>query len=109
MPAVEGENDYQKDLVKKEDLLAERHALEERFDAVTRAWVKVASGKSDPERDEIAQELREQYARLSPYIHTVNPYQRWGVSVNGQVNWIYNVKNEAEALKLFSKAKLLKS
>ncbi|KAG0080878.1 hypothetical protein BGZ93_010378 [Podila epicladia] len=102
VPAVEGENADQKDLAKKQELLAERHALEDKFDAVTRAWVKAASGKSDPERDEIAEELREQYSRLSPYVRAVNLYQRWGVAVNGQVNWTYNVKSdaEAEALKL---------
>ncbi|KAF9004438.1 hypothetical protein BGZ52_009113, partial [Haplosporangium bisporale] len=55
--AVEDENAHQKDLVKKEELMAERHALKERFDTVTHAWVKVASGKSDPECDEIAQQL----------------------------------------------------
>ncbi|KAF9314898.1 hypothetical protein BG003_003707 [Podila horticola] len=97
VPAVEGENFHQKDLAKKEELLAERHALEDKFDAITRAWVKTASGKSDSERDEIAEELREQYARLSPYVRAVNLYQRWGVAIDGQVNWTYNVKNDAEA------------
>ncbi|KAF9337798.1 hypothetical protein BG006_002518 [Podila minutissima] len=97
VPAVEGENAHQKDLVKKQELLAERHALEDKFDAVTRAWVKAVSGKSDPERDEIAEELREQCSRLNPYVRAMNMYQRWGVAVNGQVNWTYNVKSEAEA------------
>ncbi|KAG0343997.1 hypothetical protein BG004_004841 [Podila humilis] len=96
-PSVEGENAPMKDLAKKEEMLAERHAIESKFDVATRAWIKDSVGKNDPHRDEIAQELREQYARLSPYVRAVNMYKRWGVAVDGQVNWTYNVKNEAEA------------
>ncbi|KAG0043441.1 hypothetical protein BGZ83_011406 [Gryganskiella cystojenkinii] len=94
IPAAAGENDRMKDTVKKEELLTERHGLETRFDEVTRAWIKNPDGKNNTERDEIAGQLREQYARLSPYIRAVNLYQRWGVAVNGEVNWTYNVKEK---------------
>ncbi|KAF9908040.1 hypothetical protein EC991_010284 [Linnemannia zychae] len=94
IPFQEGENDCMKDHAKKEELLAERHALETRFDAVTRAWIKNADGKNNAERDEIAKEFREQYTRLSPYIRSTSLYKRWGVAVNGEVNWTYNVKAE---------------
>ncbi|KAF9586127.1 hypothetical protein BGW38_009397 [Lunasporangiospora selenospora] len=94
VPATEGENDHMKDTETKERLLEERHGLEARFDEVTRAWVKSPDGKDAPERDSIAKELREQYARLGPYVRAVSLYQRWGVAVNGQVNWTYNVSSE---------------
>ncbi|KAF9114523.1 hypothetical protein BGX27_010580 [Mortierella sp. AM989] len=94
VPAVPGESDAMKDLVKKEELLTERKALEEKFDATTRAWVKNINGKNSSERDEIAQSLREQYTRMTPYVRAKNLYQRWGVAKDGQVNWTYNVKAE---------------
>ncbi|KAG0361664.1 CRAL-TRIO domain-containing protein [Gamsiella multidivaricata] len=93
IPAREGEDDCMKDVVKKEELLQERQALESRFDAATRSWIKEGGGRGSDERDEIAKELKEQYTRLSPYTRAVNLYQRLGVAVNGQVNWTYNVKS----------------
>ncbi|KAG0377661.1 hypothetical protein BGX24_005694 [Mortierella sp. AD032] len=94
VPSQEGENDCMKDHAKKEELLAERHAIEARFDAVTRTWIKSADGKNNVERDDIAKEFREQYTRMSPYIRATSLYKRWGVAVNGEVNWTYNVKAE---------------
>ncbi|KAF9583518.1 hypothetical protein BGW38_009285 [Lunasporangiospora selenospora] len=93
VPGVPGENDAQKDTIKKDELLAERRGLEERFDAATRAWIKNINGKNSSERDDVAKDLREQYARLTPYVRAKNLYQRWGVSNNGNVNWTYNVKS----------------
>jgi hypothetical protein len=92
VPAAEDENAPMKDLAKKEELINERQALEAKFDAVTRDWIKNINGKNSSERDEIAQELREQYTRLTPYVRAKNLYQRLGVSHEGQVNWTYNVK-----------------
>ncbi|KAI9233650.1 MAG: CRAL-TRIO domain-containing protein [Podila humilis] len=94
VPAAPGEDDVMKDVAKKEELLTERHALEETFDRVTREWIKNVNGKNAPERDEIAQQLREQYTRLSPYVRATNLYKRWGVAVDGRVNWTYNVVPE---------------
>ncbi|KAK3813492.1 MAG: CRAL/TRIO domain protein [Linnemannia elongata] len=94
VPAVAGENDCMKDTAKKEVLLAERHAIEARFDAVNRAWIKNVDGKYNAEREEIAKEFREQYTRLSPYVRAASLYKRWGVAVNGEVNWTYNVKGQ---------------
>ncbi|KAG0085831.1 hypothetical protein BGZ92_008685 [Podila epicladia] len=56
VPAAPGEDDAMKDLARKEELLAERHALEASFDRATR--------------------------------------ERWGVAIEGQVNWTYNVVPE---------------
>ena len=81
-----------KDLAKKEELLAERHALEAKFDGVTREWIKNINGKNSSERDVIASELREQYIRLTPYVRAKNMYQRQGIAHDGQVDWTYNVK-----------------
>lgn len=94
VPATPGENDRMKDTVKKEELLAERHGLEARFAEATRSWIKNLDGKNSEQRDEIAAQLKEQYARMTPYVRAVNLYQRWGVAVNGDVNWTYNVKAE---------------
>ncbi|KAG0206005.1 hypothetical protein BGX28_002507 [Mortierella sp. GBA30] len=94
VPAKEGENECMKDLTTKEELLNERHALETKFDVMTRAWIKEAGGKNSDERHEIGKELREQYTRMSPYVRATNLYKRWGVVVDGQVKWTNNVKNE---------------
>ncbi|KAF8934051.1 hypothetical protein BGZ58_005971 [Dissophora ornata] len=94
VPAVPGEDAPMKDLAKKEELLTERHGLEDKFDSATRAWIKDINGKNSAERDEVAQELREQYARLTPYVRAKNLYQRWGVAHDGQVTWTYNVKEQ---------------
>ncbi|KAF9914899.1 hypothetical protein BX616_007339 [Lobosporangium transversale] len=92
--AQENENDHMKDSAKKEELLRERHELEAKFDIATRAWIKESEGTSSDERDEIAKNIREQYARLSPYIHAASVYRRRGVAVNGQINWTYNIKDD---------------
>ncbi|KAG0089932.1 hypothetical protein BGZ93_009588 [Podila epicladia] len=92
VPGTANENAPQKDLVKKEELLTERHGLENKFDAATRAWIKNIDGKNSSDRDDIAKELREQYTRLTPYVRAANLYQRWGVAKDGKVNWTYNVK-----------------
>lgn len=94
VPAVAGENDVQKDTATKDKLLAERHSLENKFDSVTRAWIKNINGKNSSERDEVAQELREQYTILTPYVRAKNLYQRLGVAHDGRVDWTYNVKAE---------------
>ena len=92
VPGTPDENAPMKDLVKKEEMINERHALESRFDAVTRTWIKNIDGQNSSERDEIAKELREQYTRLTPYVRAKNLYQRLGVAHDGQVTWTYNVK-----------------
>ncbi|KAG0326912.1 hypothetical protein BGZ99_008821 [Dissophora globulifera] len=94
VPEVPGESHHMEDSVTKENLLQERHALELAHDHATRAWISNVDGSDSPERLAIAQQLHEQYARLSPYIHAVNLYQRWGVAVDGQVNWNYNVQKD---------------
>ncbi|KAF9126066.1 hypothetical protein BGW39_006961 [Mortierella sp. 14UC] len=94
VPATSGENAPMKDLAKKEELLAERHTIEARFDNATREWIKNADGKNSVERDDIAKQLREQYTRLTPYVRARNLYQRWGVAHDGEVTWTYNVKAE---------------
>ncbi|KAF9429094.1 hypothetical protein BGZ76_001827, partial [Entomortierella beljakovae] len=83
-----------KDTAKKEELLRERRALEVEFDTLTKAWMKTPGGKISEERDALAKKLREQYSRLSPYTRAVSLYERWGVAVNGQVNWTYNIKGQ---------------
>ncbi|KAG0231223.1 hypothetical protein BGW42_000378 [Actinomortierella wolfii] len=92
VPAAPGENKPMEDLAKKEELLAERRALEERFDEATRRWIASGKREADADRDAIAKELRAQYARLTPYVRAKNLYQRWGVAADGKVNWTYNVK-----------------
>ncbi|KAF9943723.1 hypothetical protein BGZ65_000411, partial [Modicella reniformis] len=94
VPATPGENDAMKDTATKETLLAERHALEVRFDEATRNWNKNIDGKNSSERDEIAKQFREQYTRMTPYVRATSLYQRWGVAKDGQVHWTYNVKSQ---------------
>ncbi|KAG0313512.1 hypothetical protein BGZ99_008844, partial [Dissophora globulifera] len=94
VPATAGENAAMEDVAKKEELQKERHGLETKFDAATREWIKNMIGKNSSEHDEIAQELREQYTRMTPYVRAKNLYQRWGVVHDGQVTWTYNVKSK---------------
>lgn len=92
-PVVEGENADQKDVLKKQEMLIERNALEEKFEGVNREWIKNINGNNNPERDEIAAEMREQYFRMLPYVRAKNVYQRSGVvSSDGEVNWNYKIK-----------------
>src|SRR5690606_19165492 len=72
VPAVPGENDCMKDTATKDKLIAERHSLEVKFDEANRAWIKDINGKNSPERDTIAQELRDQYTRMTPYVRAKN-------------------------------------
>ncbi|KAG0270249.1 hypothetical protein BGZ95_001761, partial [Linnemannia exigua] len=92
VPGTPGENAPMKDLAAKEEKIAERHALETKFDAATREWIKNINGKNSSERDEVAKQLREQYTRLTPYVRAKNLYQRLGVAHDGEVTWTYNVK-----------------
>ncbi|KAI1302999.1 hypothetical protein EDD11_005452 [Mortierella claussenii] len=94
IPAQKNENALMEDDTKKQTLLNERHGLEVQFDTVTRSWSKESGDAYSAERDEIAQRLREQYTRLSPYIRAATLYRRWDVVGHGQVNWTYNVKTE---------------
>ncbi|KAG0286602.1 hypothetical protein BGZ98_005012, partial [Dissophora globulifera] len=94
VPATAGENAAMQDVAKKGELQKERHGLETKCDAATREWIKNMNGKNSSERDEIAQELREQYSRMTPYVRAKNLYQRWDVVHDGQVAWTYNVKAE---------------
>ncbi|KAG0265471.1 hypothetical protein DFQ27_000608 [Actinomortierella ambigua] len=92
VPAAPGENKCMEDTATKEKLLAERHALEQRFDEVTRSWIVSGKHTASADRDALAKELRAQYTRLTPYVRAKNLYQRWGVAVDGKVNWTYKVK-----------------
>ncbi|KAF9430884.1 hypothetical protein BGZ94_002725 [Podila epigama] len=90
IPAVPGENDAMHDQVNKRIHLDERHALENRFDSVTRKWTLTPNENLARERDLIAKQLREQYTRLYPYIRATTLYHRLGVIGDGKVKWTYN-------------------
>lgn len=91
VPPREGENNLMQDVATKERLLQERRLLEERFDQATRAWMKEPGHHTSNERDQLAQQLKEQHVRLSPYIRARTLYDRWGVlGSDGQTNWNYN-------------------
>ncbi|KAF9090097.1 hypothetical protein BGX29_011672, partial [Mortierella sp. GBA35] len=87
VPATPGENDVQKDVAKKEEMVTERKALETKFDDITREWIKNVNGKNSSERDEVAKQLRDQYARLTPYVRAKNLYQRLGHEMKSQGTW----------------------
>ncbi|KAG0063367.1 hypothetical protein BGZ89_009915 [Linnemannia elongata] len=96
IPAQEGENDCRNDVVKREELLNERHELESRFETVSKEWCLKMDGSSSAERDAIAAQLKEQYTRLWPYVRAVNMYQRWGAAQPTGVNWTYNLVEDME-------------
>ncbi|KAG0379625.1 hypothetical protein BGX24_012414 [Mortierella sp. AD032] len=96
IPAQEGENDCRNDVVQRDALVNERHELERSFEEVSKQWIQKMDGSHSAERDQIAVQLKEQYARLWPYVRAVNMYQRWGAALPEGVNWEYNVVQDME-------------
>ncbi|KAF9912137.1 hypothetical protein EC991_000547 [Linnemannia zychae] len=96
IPIQEGENDCRNDIVKRDALVNERHELERQFEEVSKQWSQRMDGSHSTERDQIAAQLKEQYARLWPYVRAANMYQRWGAALPTGVNWEYNVVQDME-------------
>ncbi|KAI1100431.1 phosphatidylinositol transfer protein CSR1 [Jackrogersella minutella] len=89
---VPGENDKMKDVETKDKLLQEREVLYEEYESKTLEWInELDAGKRailHSERDAVAQNLREQYWRLDPYLRSRSYYDRIGViKPDGKVDY----------------------
>lgn len=81
---VPGENDAMKDDATRQAVQADRSQIVDRYEAAVLAWVREgAQGKSADERrrerDEVAEQLRQNYWKLDPYVRARTLYDRTGV------------------------------
>ena len=76
---VAGENALMKDTATRDRLQAERAQLVEAFEAKTVEWIDGdASEEVKKERQKLAEQLRENYWKLDPYIRARTLYDRTG-------------------------------
>lgn len=85
---VLGENDTMKDEASRQAIQAERTQIVDRYEATLLEWVKAsAQGGSmeerRKERDALAEELRQNYWKLDPYVRARTLYDRMGVISQG--------------------------
>lgn len=88
---VPGENDKMKEEKPKQELEAERAEIVNKYEATVLDWVHAGdaatSGKSLEERrrarDEMAEQLRQNYWKLDPYVRARTLYDRMGVIQSG--------------------------
>ncbi|CAM1503757.1 Fc.00g013480.m01.CDS01 [Cosmosporella sp. VM-42] len=87
-----GENEKMKDTVTRDRLLAAREELVKQFEHVTRQWVRNGGGEQSEEikarRNKLAEQLREDYWNLDPYVRARSLYDRQGaMQFGGKVDW----------------------
>ncbi|KNG47667.1 cral trio domain-containing protein [Stemphylium lycopersici] len=93
---VPGENDKMKEEGPKQELQSERQGLVDKYESTVVEWVR--AGDSAPleekrkERDAVAEQLRQNYWKLDPYVRARSLYDRM------------NVLQEAGKLDFYSKA-----
>jgi hypothetical protein len=85
---VPGENDAMKDDTTRQAVQADRTQIVARYEATVMAWVKEGTqGKSieerRKERDTVAEDLRQNYWKLDPYVRARTLYDRMGVINQG--------------------------
>ncbi|KAF1843766.1 CRAL/TRIO domain-containing protein [Cucurbitaria berberidis CBS 394.84] len=85
---VAGENDKMKDDGAREALQADRAATVKKYESIVLEWVRAGdTGKSleerRKERDSLAEELRQNYWKLDPYVRARTLYDRIGVIQDG--------------------------
>lgn len=90
-PAAD-ENAAMEDTAAKDKIMSERVSLAKEFEEATKAWLR--EGESDAgkqargKRDTIADQMRENYWKLDPYIRARSLYDRQGViGAGGAINY----------------------
>jgi hypothetical protein len=78
---VPGENDIMKDTATRDKYLVEREALVKDYEKATLEWIHGTGEleKTKLRRNELAQELKEDYWRLDPYLRARSLYDRVGL------------------------------
>lgn len=85
---VPGENDRMKDEATKQTLLDQRKSIVEKYETTVLDWVRAGSGEQGAderrkERDVVAEELRQNYWQVDPYVRARSLYDRVGVIGEG--------------------------
>ncbi|KAI8939752.1 hypothetical protein NX059_003497 [Plenodomus lindquistii] len=100
---VPGENDRMKDEATKQALESERAAMVSKYEKTVLEWVHAgdaAAADADSrrrERDETAEQLRQNYWKLDPYVRARSHYDRVGVLQDGGKLDFYGKEKAAAA------------
>lgn len=92
---VEGENDLMKDTATRDGLLDARALVVKEYEKATVEWIHSAAGADvKTKRNELANQLREGYWVLDPYLRARSVYDRVGMIEKGGKLAFYPVKEE---------------
>jgi hypothetical protein len=84
---VPGENDKMAEEKPKQELQSERQQIVDSYETAVLEWVRVGDGapaeEKRKERDTIAEQLRQNYWKLDPYVRARSLYDRMGVLQSG--------------------------
>jgi hypothetical protein len=83
---VPGENDKMKEEGPKQELQNERQSFVDKYETTVLEWVHggdAASEEKRKERDAVAEQLRQNYWKLDPYVRARSLYDRMGVLQDG--------------------------
>ncbi|KAG9192239.1 hypothetical protein G6011_10973 [Alternaria panax] len=84
---VPGENDKMADEKPKQELHSERQQMVDKYETTVLEWVHAGDGapaeEKRKERDAVAEELRQNYWKLDPYIRARSLYDRVGILQDG--------------------------
>ncbi len=100
---VPGENDRMLEEKPKAELLEQRAEVVKRYESTILDWVHSAESEKSlderrKERDTLAEELRQNYWKLDPYVRARTLYDRMGVLQDGgKLNFYRDAKSEPPA------------
>lgn len=94
---VPGENSRMDDEATKQKLLAERETIVQSYEKATLEWIAGRGTEIKSQRNAIANELKEDYWRLDPYVRARTVYDRTGIIQPGGGLNFYPSKADAAA------------
>lgn len=96
---IPSENDKMKDTATRDKLLKEREEIVDRYEKATLEWISEGvSPEIRSKRTALAQELRDDYWKLDPYVRARSLFDREGVvSPGGKLNFYPKVQPGATA------------
>jgi hypothetical protein len=83
---VPGENDKMQEEGPKQELQSERQSIVDKYESTVLDWVHSGDSAADErrkERDAVAEQLRQNYWKLDPYVRARSLYDRMGVLQEG--------------------------
>lgn len=91
---VKGENDSMKDTATRDGLLDARALVVKEYEKATVEWIHSTGADVKTKRNELANQLREGYWVLDPYLRARSVYDRVGMIEKGGKLAFYPVKEE---------------